>query len=120
MNFEKGVVAVGLARQQRFDLPLGPFRLQLLNRLLGLVDDRFVVFHLAKFDQFDIVSKWSVRDAGPTRYGSSRSWRSRMTLLGFFGIVPKIGILGPGVQLVEIIECLIPVKDASSAARWTA
>jgi hypothetical protein len=36
------------------------------------------------------------------------------------GLLPQRGILGAGVQLGEAGLRDIPVKDASSAARWTA
>jgi hypothetical protein len=34
--------------------------------------------------------------------------------------VPELGILGEGVQLVQSSECVVPVKETSSAARATA
>ena len=37
--------------------------------------------------------------------------------LGFGGIVPERGILRAHVQIVETLDCLIPVKDASSAGQ---
>jgi hypothetical protein len=35
-------------------------------------------------------------------------------------VIPEIGIFGLPVELVEPLARLVDVKDASSAARWTA
>jgi hypothetical protein len=40
--------------------------------------------------------------------------------LGFLRIVPQIGVFGFGVQLGELADGRIPVKDASLAIQWTA
>ena len=55
VDFEIGVVGVGLARQQRLDLARLDLAGQRADRGLGLGDDRLVALFLAEFDQVDIV-----------------------------------------------------------------
>ena len=50
MDFEEGVVAVGLAGQQRLELAARRLGLQFLERGLGLGDDLGVFLGLAEFD----------------------------------------------------------------------
>ncbi len=55
VDFQKRVIAVGFAVQQRFKFLLrGPYA-EGLDGGLRLCDDLFVLFHLAQFDQLDIV-----------------------------------------------------------------
>jgi hypothetical protein len=78
-----------------------------------------IVFHLAQFDQFNTVGNglFQTSDRADTAF---KVLAFAHDTLGFFRIVPKIRILSLGIQQVEITQRLIPVKDASSAAQWTA
>ncbi len=51
MDFEIGVVGVGLAGQQRLELAARDLGLEPAQRVLGLGDDRAVVLGLAELDQ---------------------------------------------------------------------
>ena len=66
MDFEIGVVGVGLAGKQRFDLAAIDVGTQLLQRVLRLADDLAVAFLLAELDQADIVRR------APTPAGGRR------------------------------------------------
>jgi hypothetical protein len=52
MDFEIAIVAVGLARQQAFELSPGCLGAELSERGLGLGDDLRLALGLAKLDQF--------------------------------------------------------------------
>ena len=55
MNLDIGVIGVGLAREQRLDLPGVGLLPQPDERLLGLGDDVVVTLLLAKGDELDMV-----------------------------------------------------------------
>ena len=51
MDFEIGIVGVGLAREQALELALAGFRAQPRQRRLGLGKDRLIVLGLGELDQ---------------------------------------------------------------------
>ena len=119
MNLEIGIEAVGLARQQRFELAAGDFLLQVFQRGLGLGDDALVVLGFAEFDHADIVLEFALDLADAVERILQRGPLLHQ-LLRLLGIVPEIGIFGELVQLGQARRGCIDVKDASSAARPTA
>ena len=55
MDFQIGLVAVGLAREQRLGLAPRDLGLELAQRVLGVGDDRLILLGLAELDHADIV-----------------------------------------------------------------
>ena len=79
MDFEIGVILVGFAGKQRFDLALAHFFAQLSRmRLFGVVDNRLVALLLAHLDEVDIVLQCGARGVRRQLIESSSSWRSRI------------------------------------------
>ena len=115
MDLEKGVVAVGLAREQGLELDLAGPRLQAAERDKGLLDQRRVVVRLGEVNQLAIVGQLAlglvkVRER-PLQPVALAHQRPRLG-----GIAPQAGILGAGVQRRELRSGPIGVKGASSAA----
>jgi len=118
VDLEIAVVAVGLARQQTFELAtrrLGP---QPLECGFGLGDDAGFAFCFAELDQLDRLVDLALdppvaadRLVEPGAF-TQQPLRAR-------GIVPQVLILGLRVQLGETAGRGLPVKDASSAAPTT-
>ena len=119
MHFEIGIEAIGLARQQRFQLAARDFLLQGFERVLGLDHHAFVVLGFAERDHFDIVVELTLDLADAFERIHQRGALLHQ-LLGLLGIVPEIGIFGELVQLGKASRGCLDVKDASSAARLTA
>jgi hypothetical protein len=119
VNFKEAVVAVGLAGQQRLDFQLGDFGTEPFQLVFRVLHDRRIVFHLAHFDQLDGIRYGLLQplDGGNAAFQVLPLAHDRLRL---FRIVPQVRIFGAGVQLVQVSQCLIPVKDASSAVQWTA
>ena len=115
MDFEIGVEAVGLAREQGLDLPARGLLLDRLDRVLALGDGGLVALHLAEFDQRRGVLEilLELLDRGD---GLVELLTLAHDLLRGLRIVPEVGVLGRGVQLREAFIDGVPVKDASSAA----
>ena len=116
MDFEIGIVVVGLARQQRLELAARDFGLEPAQRVFGFGDDLLVFLGFAELDQHHLIVEL-LRDA-----------RQRGELLvergallhqpaGALRIVPEIGVFGLPVQLGKPRARFVDVKDASSAAR---
>jgi hypothetical protein len=116
VDFEIAVVAVGLAREQAFELALGSLVAQFFERRLGFLDDALVAFGLAQLDELDrvaiilldaLVAADQVLEAG--------------ALAGYFlrrlGIIPESRVFDLGVQFGKAPVRDIPVKDASAARR---
>jgi len=96
VNLDIGVVAVGLAGEQRLDLTLARLPQQRLHRLDAFLLGRGVVLHLAEFDERHGVVQLAVEHAqrsqpvlqlGPLAHD----------LLRFLGVVPQIGVFDPRV-----------------------
>ncbi len=119
MNLQIGIEAVGLARQQGFQLAAGDFLLQVFKRSLGLGDDALVVLGFAEFDHADIFFQFALDLADAIERILQRGPLLHQ-LLRLLGVVPEIGIFGELVQLGKARGGCIDVKDASSAARPTA
>ena len=118
MDFEIAIVAVGLARQQAFEL--APCRLgaQLFERGLGLGDDLRLALGLAELDQFERVVDLAL-DAPVAGDRLVEPGALAQQLLRRGGVVPQARVLRLGVQFGQAPGCRIPVKDASSAAPAT-
>ncbi len=119
VHLEIGIEAVGLARQQRFQLAAGDFLLQVFQRGLGFSDNAGVVLGFAEFDHPDIVLELALDLADALQRILQRGPLLHQ-FLRLLGIVPEIGVLGELVQLGQTRRGLFDVKDASSAARLTA
>ena len=119
MDFEIAVVAVGLARQQRFQLAPRYFRLQPLQRGFRFGNGLVVLFGLAELDQGELVVELLLDAADGVELILERVALAHHAL-GAGLVVPEIGVFGLFVQLGEAPFRGIDVKDASSAARATA
>ena len=120
MDLDVGVVRIGLAGEQGLDLPPLGLGLHLADRRLALGDGGFVVLGLAELDQGRAASSRSCFQSPDGRDPLVERGALAHDGLRRLGIVPEVGVLGAGVQLGEAFLGGIPVKDASSAARWTA
>ena len=119
MDFQIGLVGVGLAGQQRLGLAPRHFGSQRTQCVLGVVDDRLILLGLAELDHADIVFKLLLDAADRGELILERGallHHALRTLL----IVPEIGVFGESVQLREAGRRSIEVKDASSAVPGTA
>jgi hypothetical protein len=115
VDFEIAVIAVGLPRQQAFELALGGFGAQLVECRLGLLDDALVALGLAQLDELDGVGVFLL-DALVAVDQVFQAAALTGDLLRRFGVVPEIGRFDLFVQLGETPVGDIPVKDASAAA----
>ena len=115
VDFEIGVVGVGLAREHRLDLARLDLARQRADRSLGFGDDAGVALFLAELDQADIVVERlrQALDRRGCRHRGSGARASASALPG--GSFQRRGILRAHVQVFEPFYGLIPVKDASSA-----
>ena len=119
MDLDIAVVGVGLAREQRLELPAIDLGLELPERLLGLGDDARILLGLAEADHGDLVVELLV-DAGD---GGELAFERGALLhhaLRALLVAPEARILGLAVELGQADARLVNVKDASSAARPTA
>lgn len=114
MDFKVGIVAVGLAREHRFDLALADFRGHRLDCRFGIDNDRLVALGLAHLYQLDIVCQRLFELADAVDAIVERLPLAHQ-FLGLGRVVPERRVLGAIVQVVEALDGLIPVKDASSA-----
>ena len=119
MNFEEGVVGIGLAGQQCLELAARRLGLQAIERGLRLGDYRRILLGLAELDHGELVVEIALDLAD-----RAEPVLERVALLHgalrFGAVVPEIGVFGLLVQLGEPRLRCIDVKDASSAARPTA
>jgi hypothetical protein len=115
MDLEIGVVAIGLSRQQAFELALGRLGAQLFERRFSFPDDRVVAFGLAEFDQLDGVVVLLL-DTAIAADQMVEPIALPDQPLRRFGIIPEFRVLGLLVQLGEAPGRDIPVKDASAAS----
>ena len=119
VDFQVTVVGVGLARQQGLQFRPGGPRLELLQGALGLAGDIGVVLGLGHFQEFQVIGELAFEgiDLVQARFQVRALAHHR---LGVFGIVPQVGVFGPGVQVVEAVLRGVVVKGASSAVPATA
>ena len=119
VNFDIGVVAIGLARKQAFHFhPLGLF-IQFSEYRFGLDDHALVALCLGHFQQLKGIGQLACQ-AAADRENIIKPGSFFQELLGARRVVPEAGIFGPGVQDFKPGFGLVPVKDTSSAVRATA
>ena len=119
MDLEEGVEAVGLAREQRFELAPRDLGLEAAQHALGVGDHRGVVLGVAELDQGHLVIDLAL-DAADRREAVLERGALLHQAARLLRVVPEVGVLGDVVQLGEAGARLVEVKDASSAARPTA
>ena len=119
MDFDIGVVGVGLARQQRLELAALALRLQRLQRARPSALGRRVALGLAEFDQRRRVVEVAL-NLGERAQPVLEHRALAHQLLRGFGIVPEVGVFGFGVEFGEPARRGLDVKDASSAVPRTA
>ena len=119
MDLEIGVVAVRLAGEERLDLLALSTMHDGGDSLLTLDDRSFIALPFAELDKHAGIIELALerRDGLEARVEVGALAHH---LLRFCGIVPKRAGFGERVQLGETLLRFIPVKDASSAVRWTA
>jgi hypothetical protein len=116
MDLQVAIIGVGFARQQALELALGDLLAQRLEFALGLGDDADIALRLAELDELELL----VELAGDLAIAADRAIELvalAQQRLRRRRLVPKMRILGLGVQLVETTRRVVPVKDASSAGR---
>jgi hypothetical protein len=102
-GFPEGVVGIGLAGQQRFDCSLSILVLEAAQLRFRRPRTTFpVAFHLAQFDQLDVVGKVcsSLLDAADA---VESCWRSRISFCALVGSFQRSRILGAGVQFFQVV-----------------
>ncbi len=119
VDFEKGIIGVGLAGKQRLDLLAGDLVLEHTQRSFGFGDDRLIAFGLAELDEAGVVADRSLEAEHLVDAAFELLARAHEALR-LLRIVPERGVFGPGVQLGESLLRGIEVKDASSAVPATA
>ena len=119
MDFEIGIIGIGLARKQAFKFTLGSDFANIAQALLGLGNGFGIAFGFAKLDQTDIVFEFLGKRL-VTIDGIIKPGAFLHDFLRVFRLVPQRGIFGQRVQFVEASKSVIPVKDASSAVPSTA
>ena len=119
MDFEIGLVGVGLARQQRFELAPRGLGLELLERRFGFGDDALILLGLAELDHGDLIVELALHPADGVELIVERVALLHHAL-GAGGVVPQLGVFGLRVQLGQARLGCVEVKDASSAVRSTA
>ena len=116
IDFDIGVIGVGLPREQRLDLvgigTVGEFG----EGRNDIVDHRGVAFGFGDFDEAGIVLQLAFDLAGGGHRLIETTAFAHHFLRGL-GIIPQRRVLDPGVQLVETAEGAIPVKETSSAGQ---
>jgi hypothetical protein len=114
MDLEIAVIGIGLAREQALELALGDLDTQLLEIGLGLGDDALIALGLAKLDEAELVIELLL-DPLIAVDGVVELVALAQRRLRSLRLVPELGVLGLGVQLLEPAYSIVPVKDASSA-----
>jgi hypothetical protein len=119
VDLDIGVVAIGLAREQRLEPALLRGRGECRDRRLGLCDARGIFLRLAELEQslrvVELARQPLDRRDAALELRLLAQGRLRLGLVG-----PERRVGGSGVQLVAALERVLPVKDASSAAPATA
>jgi hypothetical protein len=119
MDFKKGIVGVGFAGKQRFELAPRDVGFEFLQRGLGVDNSPFVYFRLAKLDHRELIVEFALDAAKRVELVVERVALAHDPLRAQL-IAPERGIFGFLVQLGEAALRGIDVKDASSAAALTA
>jgi hypothetical protein len=100
-------------------LDLGHFGVQRGNCAFGFGDNACIALRLAQFNQLGVVGNGLFNFENAID-ACLQVLPAAHNVLGLLGIIPEFGVFGLCVQFSEIFLGLVPVKDASSAARWTA
>jgi hypothetical protein len=116
VDLEEGVVAVGLAVEQRLDLLLRGAVAQGRERGLGLGHDLRVALGLAELDQFALVVEF-LRQRRVSLDGVREGLAVAHQLLRPGRVVPQIGILRHRVQLLEPVRRGVPVEPLAQEAQ---
>src|SRR4029077_5644021 len=119
MNFDIRIIGVGLAREERFELAPRDFRLELLQRRFRLGDGLLVFLGLAELDHGELIVELLLDAANGGQLLLERGALLHHAL-GALLIVPQRGVFRLLVEFGKPRARLVDVKDASSAARWTA
>ena len=119
MNFEIGLIGVGLAGKQRLKLATGGLGFQALERRFGFIDDALILLGLAELDHADVIGQLGLHSADRVELIIERVALLHHALSAG-RVVPQIGIFSLSVQLGKPRLGLVEVKDASSAVRSTA
>ena len=100
IDFHIGVVAVGLAGQQRFEFGAGGVLLQTIDLGGGLVGDSLIALHLGQLRQFQRIGQITLKLAHS--FDLARQTRAVAHHgLGFLRLVPQGRVLDPGVQFIQ-------------------
>src|SRR5665213_1588162 len=119
MHLQEAVVGIRLTREQRLDLrPRGTLRDRGDDRL-ALADRGLVAFALAQLDEDRRVIELALERADRRQPGFEIGAFAHRRL-SLRRVVPQRGAFGENVQFRETSLGFVPVKDASSAVRWTA
>ena len=114
IHLDIAVVGVGLAGEQALDLaPLG-LRGEGLEVGHGGVGRRRVALRLGQLDQLQRVGDRLLQPAHAVHLVGEAPALAHHAA-GGLGVGPERRVLGAGVQLIEVPDGGIPVKDASSA-----
>ena len=113
-DLQKGVVLVGLAREHRFELQPVDLLLHPAEIALDLVQRGLVTLLLGQLREPHRIGEPLLECPLPVD-GSRQPIALAHDRLCLLGVVPKLGILRQGAQLIQSWQCFIPVKDASAA-----
>jgi hypothetical protein len=119
MNFEKGVIGVGLARKQGLDLKLRNLIAERAERRFRFGHDRLIALGLPQLDEAGIVGKRLFEAEHPPDAIIELLARPHQPLR-LLWIVPEARVFDLPVQLGKLFLRRLEVKDASSAVRATA
>ena len=119
MDFEIGVVGVGLAREQRFDLPALRLSLEGLQQGEPLFLGCRIGFGFAELDEghrvFELAFETGEGNEPLLQLGAFAHY-----FLRGLRVVPEIWVLGFRIEFGEASRRSFDVKDASSAGQRTA
>src|SRR5262245_35638844 len=116
MNLDIGVIAVGLAREQRLHFPGVSLLPQAVKRLLSFRDDVRVPLLLAEFDERNLIVELSDNAVKRAERAFDPLALTHQAL-GAAAVVPEIRGLGLAIELSQSQPRAIGVKDASGARR---
>jgi hypothetical protein len=119
MHFQEGVIAVGLAGQERLNLTFLNFGSKDGERSFRVANHLLVIFFFAKLDQVGGIVKAGVEP----RISCQRRIKVlplAKKLLSAQRIVPKARVFNDRVQARETGRGFVPVKDTSARARGIA
>jgi hypothetical protein len=98
VHLEIGVVAVGLAREQAFELALASFLAEPLQRRLGVGDHYLVVLRLGELDQAKRVVELAL-DLAIALDAALEAGALAQQRLRRRGLLPEVRVLDEGIEL---------------------